>query len=110
MSERFVVLYSGKLPEEQRALVRDDCYVLIDTETNHIVGDDSGEPEDAILLRDFSWVAAFLNEQDVESKRRDDRILAAIEAAIEATPLGRTDVECQANILAAVRAAMGRAK
>jgi hypothetical protein len=42
---------------------------LIDSETNHIVGSDYCEPEDASLTRHFSWVLEALNDKEDEIVR-----------------------------------------
>lgn len=51
-----------------------DCYFLIDTQTNTIVGNDGGEPEDQLLLRDWRWVVVLLNElaRELEKCKKDN--------------------------------------
>lgn len=69
MSERFVVYYNKDLPQKVRDNGFDyltdsyeDFWCLVDTEENAVVGDDFGEIEDKILLRDFSWITDYLND------------------------------------------------
>jgi hypothetical protein len=43
------------------------CYICYETDGEkpiRIVGSDAGEPEDKILIRNFSWVADELNKLD----------------------------------------------
>lgn len=66
MSNRFVVKHVSDVPElaiNSGFYQKDYFWVLVDTETNKIVGTDPGEPEDAILVRDLDWIPFLLNEQ-----------------------------------------------
>lgn len=60
-AERFVVRSYRDLTKEQQAYCREDSFHLIDTETGRVVGSDGGEPEDQLLVRDWSWVVEELN-------------------------------------------------
>ena len=40
----------------------DVFWVLIDTKTGEVIGYDGGEPEDQLLVRDWSWVPDILNK------------------------------------------------
>jgi hypothetical protein len=44
-------------------------YVLADTRDGRDVGEDGGEPEDQLLIRDWSWVAVEMNKLDDELER-----------------------------------------
>lgn len=79
MSDRFVVVSIASYLEEygepsmeasgyMAFTDEDHFYVLVDTQDgNRIVGDDRCEPEDALLIRDFSWVADLVNRVHTEA-------------------------------------------
>ena len=56
---RFTVVNNQDLKNEE---YRDDCFVLLDH--GKAVESDGGEPEDQLLVRDWSWVPEMLNEVD----------------------------------------------
>lgn len=69
MSNRFEIFYSKKLPEviQYRDEYLDiDCWCLVDLKNLIVVGTDYSEPEDAILVRSFSWVLDLVNKLDAE--------------------------------------------
>lgn len=62
-------------------------YCIYDTKHNVIVGEDGGEPEDQLLVRDWVWVCDSLNalcsEIDSEGAKQFSRgYMAAVEMAI----------------------------
>lgn len=50
---------------------RDDSWLLIDRHRRCVVGADGGEPEDQLLVRDWSWVEEALNAVHAEHKPTD---------------------------------------
>ena len=50
---------------------RDDSWLLIDRHKRCVVGADGGEPEDQLLVRDWSWVAEALNAVHAEHEPTD---------------------------------------
>jgi len=69
----------------------DECWVLIDTLTGEEIADDGGEPEDAMLVRDWDWVPMLLNGQARE--------IAALQAKV--VELERVLWEARGHVLAA---------
>ena len=69
MTKRFIVKHVDDLEVIlKRYFYLNSSNVLIDTNTNKIVGFDGGEPEDQTLNRDWSWVVDLLNQIDQENK------------------------------------------
>ena len=56
-------------------------WCVLDTETNTVIGEDGGEPEDQLLVRDWDWVVHALNAAE---KSGMDKILKIVDDAIEA--------------------------
>lgn len=66
-----------------------DGYLLIDNEKHTIVGEDGGEPEDQLLVRDLAWIPCVLNHlaDDINSLRaslqKAERSLSMIDKICE---------------------------
>jgi len=58
----------GEAAVEAMAFELDFGWILVDNKKNTIVGSDGGEPEDQLLVRDWSWVADLLNEVHEENE------------------------------------------
>ncbi|GAF86353.1 unnamed protein product [marine sediment metagenome] len=67
MGERYVVKRCEDVPSVPNEY---DCWVIVDTETGDSVGEDGGEPEDQLLVRDWSWVAPALNAASERGRLR----------------------------------------
>lgn len=65
--ERFVTIPYEILTDEQKPLCYPDHWAIVDTEDGRVLGCDGGEPEDQMLLRDWSWVVEELNRLAVSS-------------------------------------------
>ena len=59
MSQRFYI-------DHHTDEVGDHCYVIMDRTTGDRIGEDGGEPEDQLLVRDWQWVVEALNAVDAE--------------------------------------------
>lgn len=55
-AQRFIVRYRDESKYSEA------CWELFDTVEQRVVGTDGGEPEDQLLVRDWSWVAVELNK------------------------------------------------
>lgn len=74
MDQRYRVIPASDLTEDQKieafipAYTEDYCWVVVDTSDGRVVGHDSAEPEDKLLVRDFRWVVDELNRLDEEKR------------------------------------------
>ena len=88
MSHRFAVVYSRdyakQYPESETAEYVEagaDLYWLcVDTTDGRVLGVDGGEPEDALLVRDWKWVTRELNAVNAERDDARAKIAAIVEA------------------------------
>jgi hypothetical protein len=60
MTDRYIVVDKNdeRVPEYERD---DFGWAIIDSVTGEFIGCDGGEPEDQLLVRDWSWVAPAMN-------------------------------------------------
>ena len=67
MADRYVVLDNDAAAERtgtERRWLREFGWSIVDTADNTIVASDGGEPEDQLLVRDWSWVVKSLNADE----------------------------------------------
>lgn len=88
MSPRFAVVYSRdyakQYPSSDVAECLSDgadpCWMCIDTTNARVLGADGGAPEDALLVRDWKWVARELNAVNAERDDAREKLRALVEA------------------------------
>ena len=77
MNKRFQVIYGTDLPDKFKEAYSDDHWFLVEIVDGviiRIVGSDGGEPEDQLLVRDWSWVADEMNKLANELDDVQDRL------------------------------------
>lgn len=73
MDEKYKVVHSDDLTPEQREYLGirtsyDRCWAVVD-DRGELIGADGGEPEDQLLVRDWSWVVEALNAAYARGRR-----------------------------------------
>lgn len=76
---RYIVVHADERSELDRLGFGDNCWHLVDTETDTVIWSDGMEPEDAILVRDLSDLVDMLNEQAAEIDRLKQKNAALIQ-------------------------------